>query len=503
MSAFAGGALVLHIRGMLRSLHIRFGRAPAQSGVRCDGAMTDTDAATDRSTLVHGAHRLVRAVDTSEGPFAGQLVSFGDGVAVSVDIADLSGWPGWTFSGSEHVCGVLDIRRRADGHDALLPWCTQRVETFLGRRLAADAALSPGELGTLVASLLRGVREMVTDAESAVGDWWLTGDGLPLFVHGDGGAARARTAALVERMTAHTGDRATVRMLGETVAALREHRHHEADDRRWEEQLFSLAAPRALRLDRFAPERASEVLSRRSARLELETVPRVRGRRQGERTEGDTPIARIRAAGAVVVERARAALSRLKDARGARSADPRKQGRSRPAPTAVRSRRRPLIVAAALAAVVLAVGLLWPQSGEDGPAEAAERVTSTPSPDAGANAATEKSPPPVDGPTENSAEDPMAALPRLVDAIAECIQATAEICADAMVDGAGTPSDGLIAHGSAASSATLIDDYGDLAVARLAPIAETDDLPEQMIVLERREDEWLVRDVYDVAHQPE
>lgn len=97
----------------------------------------------------------------------------------------------------------------------------------------------------------------------------------------------------------------------------------------------------------------------------------------------------------------------------------------------------------------------------------------------------------------------MAALPRLVDAIAECIQATAEICADAMVDGAGTPSDGLIAHGSAASSATLIDDYGDLAVARLAPIAETDDLPEQMIVLERREDEWLVRDVYDVAHQPE
>src|SRR5690606_35603853 len=116
---------------------------------------------------------------------------------------------------------------------------------------------------TLVASLLRGVREIGDGAADAVGEWWLTGDGRPLFVHGAGGSARARTAGLVERVLDHTSDRATVRVLEEIVSALRERRHHADDDARWESQLFATAAPRALRLDVFAPERAEDVAPHR------------------------------------------------------------------------------------------------------------------------------------------------------------------------------------------------------------------------------------------------
>src|SRR5690606_23947996 len=63
--------------------------------VRCDEAMTQTDAAPDRSSLVPGVHRLVRAVDRNEGPFSGALIVHEDGVAVSVPVAELAGWDGW------------------------------------------------------------------------------------------------------------------------------------------------------------------------------------------------------------------------------------------------------------------------------------------------------------------------------------------------------------------------------------------------------------------------
>ena len=72
------------------------------------------------------------------------------------------------------------------------------------------------------------------------------------------------------------------------------------------------------------------------------------------------------------------------------------------------------------------------------------------------------------------------------------------------------PMQGLATRGPAASSPSLVDDYGDVAVVRLTPLdpgsAETDavaEVAEQMLVLERRDEKWLVRDVYDVAHQPE
>ena len=495
--------------------------------LRCDGSMTETDAPADRAALVPGVHRLIRAVDGKEGPFAGALVAFDESVAVCVDIERLGDWPGWAFSDAEHVCGALDIRRRADGHDVLLPWCTQRIEVFLGRRDASDSPLAPGELGTLVASLLRGVRELGTDAE-AVGDWWLTGDGRPLFVHGDGGSARARTAALVERILRQQGDRATVRILEEVASALRGPRHPADDDQRWEQQLFARAAPRALRLDVFAPERVNDVSERfvaaDAASVDVERVRRHRPRHESRPVRSKmVDVQRRReqsAASAADVLRslagsARARMDRLRDRPSGRR--PVSPGRSETQPKS--SRRRALVLAGGLGAIVLIVGLLWPGDGGDAPAEASSRkapasadlsegegdggdagASTTPPPDPSPSGPVSSEPTPDAG-RAHEAGAALDAVPALLDAINVCVRDATEHCAGVVAEGASAPAEGVSSLGASESTATLVDDYGDVAVIRLTPTKT--EVAEQMMVLERRNDIWLMRDVYDVAHQPD
>lgn len=493
------------------------------ASVRFDDAMTEMDADVDRGALVPGSHRLIRAVGSAEGPFSGALVGHDDGVAVCIDVADLVDWRGWAHSGDEHVCGVLDVRRRADGHDALLPWCTQQVEKFLGRRRGADEPLSAGELGTLVVSLLRGIRELGDSASDNCGQWWLTGDGRPLFVIGDGGSARAHTAGLIGRIGDHTSDRPTMRVLEEIASALRERRHHVDDDARWEQALLTIAAPRALRLDVFAPERVADLASRRSARATPDAASRVRMRRSVERAEPDSFWAALRAAPAAVVARVVALRDRSERARGERVRRERgpdgrtraaaaKAGSARGAPR--RSHRRPLILAGSLVAVILAVGLLWPQGDDADPAEAAQLTIPASEThdqetvgDAGAVEDPGEKPVETPAPAETTppAEDGLSAVPALLDVIAECTEAAAPDCPAALVDGLVAPDSGLATRGAQASVATLVDDYGDVAVIKL--VSADDDSGEsstaQMLVLERREEKWLVRDVYDVAHQPD
>lgn len=430
--------------------------------------MTETDATADRFSLVPGAHRLIRAIDSKEGPFAGALVMYGDSVAVSVPTDRLAEWPGWTYSDAEHVCGVLDVRRRPDGHDALLPWCTQRVESFLGRRQIADAPLTAGELGTLVASVLRGLRELGGD-ESTAGDWWLTGDGRPVFVHGEGGAQRARTASLVERITQHTADRATIRILDEVTAALRQTRHHVSDERRWEEQFFAIAAPRALRLDVFAPERVSGVNVQRVVGAQALAATRATRRQM----KGDRGTHRVRELVAAARERARHMVSRLARRESKQSeATPRS------------SHRRSLLLAGSLGIAVLAIGLMWPNGGAEDDAEAASLPTPVPVE-------------PSSNPEESlDSADALRALPALLDALQKCVAESASTCTDVVTEKSQIPGDGVVVLGADASSAVLVEDYGDVAVMRLTPKAKG---AEQMLVLERHNELWLLRDVYDVA----
>ncbi|MDQ0645587.1 hypothetical protein [Microbacterium murale] len=516
--------------------------------------MNETDAVVDRASLVPGVHRLIRAIEGNEGPFTGTLVAFDDAVAVCVDVERLSEWAGWAFSDAEHVCGVLDIRRRADGHDALLPWCTQRVEAFLGRRGASQSPPTPGELGTLVASLLRGVRELGADAD-ALGDWWLTADGRPLFVHGEGGSARARTAAIIERMVRQEADRSTVRILEEVVSALRGPRHPADDDRRWEEQLFARAAPRALQLDVFAPERVSDIAprlvaadkasrdaasgrrrrgpgenridgvtrddsrrrerrstrSRRSRDEQAQRVDRSSRRRMSEdQTRRDRPATGAAALLRFLAGGARGGLERLRDRLVVRPVLQRDVGRAEKFKP---SRRRAFLVAGALGAAVLIVGLLWPADGGDAPAEASSQKGPSTA-DSNGGSPHEQVPDVPASPTSSPApSEPspdvgtaLDAVPALLDAIHACVTAAAESCGDAIAEGARTPTEGLAILGASGSTSTLVDDYGDVAVIRLTPIATGGTElqgTEQMMVLERGNDIWLVRDVYDVAHQPD
>jgi len=448
--------------------------------------MTETDAAADRFTLVPGAHRLIRAIDAKEGPFAGTLVTYGDGVAVVVPIDRLAQWPGWTYSDAEHVCGVLDLRRRADGHDALLPWCTQRVESFLGRRQIADAPLVPGELGTLVASMLRGLRELGGE-EAASGDWWLTGDGRPIFVHGDGGAPRSRTASLVERAAQHTADRATIRIIDEIVAALRQTRHHVGDESRWEAELFAIAAPRALRLDVFAPERVSGAGVQRM--VSAQAMPATRAERRQRKDDGGTH--RLRELFIASREQLSRAVSLLDRRENKRAQTP-----SKP------SRRRSLLLAGGLGAAVLAVGLMWPSGGAEDDAEAASRPATVPV------APSDTPEEPLEGDDALGNEEPLGgdealddgealeALPSLLSALQQCVDDSASTCPEALTEQSQIPSAGVVVQGADASSAVLVEDYGDVAVVRLTPEAEG---AEQMLVLERHNELWLLRDVYDVA----
>lgn len=182
------------------------------------------------------------------------------------------------------------------------------------------------------------------------------------------------------------------------------------------------------------------------------------------------------------------------------------------------SRRRALLLAGALGAIVLIVGLLWPGDDGDAPAEAASRKAPAVSEqDEGADRAAEdlsdadESKTSTPGPTptgpvsdEGTAPDAGTALdavPRLLDAISGCVKDIAEDCAGAVAEGGRIPTEGVASLGASESTAALVDDYGDVAVIRLTPVDSA--MIEQMMVLERRDDIWLVRDVYDVARQPD
>lgn len=468
--------------------------------MRSDEAMTEISDTADTSALVPGVHRLVRTVDREDGPFAGTLVAYEDTVAVCVDVHELAAWGGWGYSDSDHVCGAIDIRRRTSGHDALLPWCAERVETFLGRRRAANAELSSGEIATLAASFLRGLRELGESATDGIGDWWLTGDGRPLFVHGDGGAARSRTAGLVERLTAHTSDRSSLRVLDEMQTALRDRRHHHDDELRWEDELFALAAPRALRTDVFAPERAADVQTGRELRSAAEIR---RPLRRTLREAGASPRARFELFTAVreLTARLRERTVSFVQRRAERSPGDRRMSRnsdSRP------TRKRGLVVAGGVACLVLGVGLIWPEGQGTETAKASQTApdadVALAPPEHSDDSADEA---PAEGAPQPAAEQALHAVPTLLQSIAACADAGRDVCPEALSEGVAMPTNGPVLENPDANDAELVDDYGDVAVIRLIPADENGASPGQILVLERAEQKWLVRDIYDVAHQPD
>ncbi|MGN8025917.1 hypothetical protein [Microbacterium sp. 22242] len=476
---------------------------------------------TELSTgiAIAGAHRTVRRLAEGEGPFAGELVTRGDGVAVRIDVAQLAGWPGWRFAGAEHVAAPEDLALQADRQDALLPWCVRSAEALLAER-GDEGALGNGEAVTLAVSVLRGLVELgVLEGgdEGPAGRWWLTDEGRPVFAIGAGDPPLIASGNLLDGLEAGTDDRALGRVLRRLRAALDEPRRLHAEAAQWEQELLEIAAPRPLQhVEGESPVPAVRAVdpperSRAVRRRELRGAGNAPSsdRRQRRREPAQKVIARPRHALGVLSGRIAATRSWIGERVFARLSGERRRRRERRdapfAPASVPRGRRwrgPAIVAVTAAAAVAAAGALWPAGTGTSPADAADlRPTASASPHPAADSAPPQgrapdrteSPRPEPTPGPSRRQDPLAAATELVDAARRCRAVSAPSCGS-LWDAGGNA--GREVRGDDAPP-VLIEDYGDIAAVR-----NPADGGAQMVVIIRRDDGWRIRDVYDVVDPP-
>lgn len=475
--------------------------------------------------LLPTAHRVIRAVDVGESAFAGVLVSDDAVVRVRVDATSVAPEL-WRYGAAEHIAGVRDVIRRADGHDALLPWCAERMTAFLGRRQAAEASLTPGEVVTLVGSLLRAIAE--AGSEPLMGVWWLADDARPVFVPGDGDALISAARTVISQVRALTGDRALDRLLTDIERMPDDHRVVRKRLDGWEAALTEHAAPRALQREVFAPERVSGIAAHRMHLAESIDADAPRGTSKRVALGHWAADARDRVRGAVsTVRRMLPRRPQLLPGRPQMAADdphgrvePPTSSRQRPSPVAQnvrKPRRRMVLVAAAAGAVVLGVGLFWPQgdapsqaddvqtpvavseAAQAEPNAASEPALSEPAPSEPAPPASGDSKEPTDT-AQKPAEPPTDAASAarvLLPALAACREASDTECVTAVSPGGGEKVLSALMKDVTDAEVEPVEDYGDVAVVSIDAAGGR-----QMLVLIRINDSWLVRDVYDVADQP-
>lgn len=482
--------------------------------------------ASDRdgsATLLPGAHRVIRALDSPEGPFAGVLVTDGAHVVVRTDAEALIGWSGWRFAGSEHVAAPVDLVRREHGHDVLLPWCTERVAGFLGRRESAGEPLSPGECSTLLVSLLRALSELGSDDHGAAsrGTWWLTDDGRPMFVIGEGDEARAGVVRLVTQLTASNEDRTLGRLLvaiqtGVSAGLEQQPRVPPLLLERWEGEMLAIAAPRALRREVTASApvlptndvsdfvRAASVhagsgretpVLRASGRASTAVTRRrrttrgvARRGRSSERSLGRGAgwnagwgagwsaawgVGRTAILALVVGLRGRLRRGDRRPRAGAAVTEaPGGEGRARS------GRRQSLLVAAGAAVAVLVLGALWPGEGGEGASGASSSSSPAPVSEKTSPAADDRSGDvpgttptnPAEGvrqPESTAPAESVEAAASLWREVRACAESGDESCRAAVAPGSTVVPSALAPATVAAPRFTLLDEYGDIAVLRL------------------------------------
>jgi hypothetical protein len=419
----------------------------------------------------------MRRVSEPEAPFTGWLARVGDTVVQLVDTSHLRGWPGWRARG-EHVLSVQDVARTSSGngdgtdagHEAVLPWCVERVETFLARRDAAGAELSAGEAVTILVSLIRGCgAARGTDLR---GVWWLTQDGTPVFVCATDSVAETigdSAAFLVERIARSRPVTATWR-LDQVVARLR----GGEDAAGSEAHLFALAGPDPLVLAPLTPRRAAD--ARRAGVVEVVAPDR-----------RPSPFDRL--------------LRRHVDSGVGEMVSDAWEAARRGAERARRRVARPWLVAAGIAGVVVVGGLAWPNSTP--PAANARPLASeaavSPSPGAVNEGASQAHPGDGAGGAltadELAQDDPARALGAALDALKEC--ADAGCAAEFFEDPSTTdPPSGAVDLPAAERTIALLDDLGGVAILSVAGADAT--VPAQLVVLVHVAERWVIRDVRDV-----
>ncbi len=428
-----------------------------------------TFAADERLLAPYRPVRRVSAGD--DAPWAGLLVRLASGESrILVDAVTFDhDWPGWKAPPDGHLLAPLDVIRRSEGHDVMLPVCAERVEDFLTRRKATRVPLSVGETVTLGVSLVRGFA--AGDAIGRMtGEWWLTDAGCPMLAAGASDRdVAAHTGDLLRALAADSPCASALDIAADAVGAPRLSVH---DLREAEDALFAVAAAEPLVTAPTGPRTARELVA-------MDRTP-VGALDDGVRsvTWVDVVARQVDSDLADAVSRATTGLWR----------------RFRTGP---RGPRRPWLVATGAAGVVLAAGLLWP-TGAGGPATADVVVeggavptgTLTPSPTSDA----------VETIDESSAlpADLVSVTDRLLTARLAC-EGHAGCLADVIVDPAASLPAGVIDLDGSQRVTTLLDDFGGVAVLRVDALEGTHE--GQLVVIMLQEDRWLLRDIH-AAKQP-
>ncbi|WP_448232831.1 hypothetical protein [Microbacterium lacticum] len=509
----------------------------------------------------------LRRLRADEAPYPGTLHA-GDPQTVHVDV-DLLPAAVWRCRPDGHLLVPHDLARTADGHAAVMIHCPERLVSFVG------AATRPGEAVTIAVSVLRAAEE-ARRAGIEAGAWWVDAGGRPVLAAGGdrrwAGDAADLLAELAELMRAQEareapalwappasrGEHRTARevadALDDAARLVAAPRLHAADVASCEEALFAAAAPEALA--RAASDGAEESIApRRADSLRRTATPEAAESWLARFTDAEwagrvaEALRSLVALPARMGERrrersVRAAGSARRGGRAARAADRgevdarSRRGGGAAQPDAATSatgakRRAPLLIAAAVGAVVLVGGLLWPEPGSraadgapvspsPGSASAAVDPAATAAADASADPATEPAagdpatpdavvPPATTPPSEGG--DLEEATRQIVRAVAACTPEP-ESCAVLREDATAAPLSGLVTSPTE-PVITLVDEYGGVAVFRLEPAAAGTEPPTepaeaeatgsgaaQILVLVSVDGKWLIRDVYDVADQP-
>ena len=503
------------------------------------------DAAVQTSFDDRLGYHIVRRVTPPESPFAGLLARDDAGTtALLVGVDAPNGWPsaaGW--SDAEHVIAPFDVIAAPTGNEVVLPWCTEPLEAFLERRRLSGQEFTAGEAVTLGVSILRGARDVVAADGPGDGEWWLTGDGRPMFVPrpgvraavhresvhrdaaGDPRTARDRHTAVdphtsALEATAHStrdrGIQQIVRQGAAHVTAAAGSCERAMAPGRWaaavgaaldaaEDQLFATASPAALELRSLRPRVARSLSSSEFDRALL-----------GEASPGD--------ASGVVSQRPAGpgrriwgfATTQLNDA-AARHIDPEiadvaAQTWRRTRERVVAVLRKPVLVGLFLAVLVVGVGVLWPAEGDsDNKGSAGVAASASPAPDAPPETAVPLATAPATAPSESPAAAP--ALEGMAQ-VASALLVERESCgdeigcaervyenADAAERVALPVADASVVRAiddAAGRSVALVDDLGGVAVLRVEVAGST----AEMLIIVQTERGWRIRDVFDVLDAP-
>ncbi len=418
--------------------------------------------------------RVIRQVAPPESPWPGSLVRTADGASgLLVDAGILDDWEGWDAAPGGHILGPLDVLRRADGHDLLLPVCTEPVDALLTRRGAA-LPLNDGEAVTLAVSVLRGVAEIAQreTPDGARGRWWLTDDGRPVFVddHDAGSGADAAAVDLIERLAAAAGPH-LAGALRDAAAAMRDPQRliRELDD--VEGRLFDVAAAEPIATAPLATTRRRQVAA---------------GAETSDGVEAEEPRHWWGAMAASVDSDLADAFSQATTGLWRRLRRPKRLGR-----------RRVWVLAGSLGASVIAIGLLWPTP--PGTAVADPNVSASPvsaaSPQPDGTAARVPTSEPSPG-----TEDLAAVTNALLDQRTACLASGDDRCLAGVVeDPARQIPTGAVDAAASERTVTLLDEFGGMAVLRAESTATT---AAQLVVIVQADGHWLLRDVHEVAPQP-